>query len=61
MDDLLANVLEAYGGIDRWAHVHAITARLAIGGLINGTVTPAAEANQVPTRMSASLYRARVV
>ena len=32
MDDLLASVLEAYGGVDRWAHVQTITARLSIGG-----------------------------
>jgi DNA-binding CsgD family transcriptional regulator len=32
MDDLLASVLDAHGGIDRWARVHTITARLSIGG-----------------------------
>jgi hypothetical protein len=32
MGDLLASVLEAHGGVDRWARVHAITARLSIGG-----------------------------
>ena len=32
MDDLLASVLDAHGGVDRWARVHTITARLSIGG-----------------------------
>ena len=32
MDDLFANVLDAYGGVDRWAHVQTITTRLSIGG-----------------------------
>lgn len=32
MNDLLASVLDAYGGVDRWAHVQTITARLSIGG-----------------------------
>src|SRR6202165_5317942 len=32
MDDLLASVSEAYGGVDRWAHVQTITARLSIAG-----------------------------
>jgi hypothetical protein len=32
MADLLASVLDADGGADRWAHVHTITASLSIGG-----------------------------
>ena len=32
MNDLLARVLDAHGGVDRWASVHSITARLSIGG-----------------------------
>ena len=32
MDDLLASVLDSHGGVDRWARVHTITARLSIGG-----------------------------
>jgi hypothetical protein len=32
MKDLLASVLDAHGGVDRWAGVHALTARLSIGG-----------------------------
>jgi len=33
MDDhLLASVLDAHGGLDRWTRVHSITARLSIGG-----------------------------
>jgi hypothetical protein len=33
MDDhLLASVLDAHGGVDRWARVHSITARLSIRG-----------------------------
>src|SRR3989442_4435280 len=33
MDDrLLAGVLDAHGGVDRWARGHTITARLSIGG-----------------------------
>jgi len=32
MSDLLASVLDAHGGVDRWARVHTITARLSIGG-----------------------------
>ncbi|MDX6490377.1 MAG: hypothetical protein QOD43_622, partial [Gaiellaceae bacterium] len=30
--DLLASVLDAHGGLDRWARVDTITARLSIGG-----------------------------
>jgi hypothetical protein len=32
MIDLLASVLDAHGGVDRWTRVHTITARLSIGG-----------------------------
>jgi hypothetical protein len=32
MNDLLASVLDAHGGVDRRARVHALTARLSIGG-----------------------------
>ena len=32
MNDLLASVLDAHGGVERWARVHALTARLSIGG-----------------------------
>jgi hypothetical protein len=32
MIDLLASVLDAHGGVDRWARVHTITARISIGG-----------------------------
>jgi hypothetical protein len=32
MVDLLASVLDAHGGVDRWARVDTITARLSIGG-----------------------------
>jgi hypothetical protein len=32
MDDLLASVLDAHGGVDRWAGVQTITAHLSIGG-----------------------------
>jgi hypothetical protein len=32
MNDLLASVLDAHGGVARWARVHALTARLTIGG-----------------------------
>jgi hypothetical protein len=32
MVDLLASVLDAHGGLDRWARVDTITARLSIGG-----------------------------
>jgi hypothetical protein len=32
MNDLLVGVLDAHGGVDRWARVHTITAHLSIGG-----------------------------
>jgi hypothetical protein len=32
MNDLLLGVLDAHGGVDRWARVHTITAHLSIGG-----------------------------
>jgi hypothetical protein len=32
MTDLLASVLDAHGGVDRWARVHTITTSLSIGG-----------------------------
>jgi hypothetical protein len=32
MDELLAQVLEAHGGLDRWSHVTQITAHLRAGG-----------------------------
>src|ERR1700680_1612208 len=32
MNDLLASVLEAHGGVARWARVRTVTARLSIGG-----------------------------
>src|ERR1700730_9636015 len=32
MVDLLASVLDAHGGVDRWARVDTITARLSVGG-----------------------------
>jgi hypothetical protein len=32
MNDLLVGVLDAHGGVDRWAGVHTITAHLSIGG-----------------------------
>jgi hypothetical protein len=32
MDDLSASVLDAHGGVERWAGLHTITARLSIGG-----------------------------
>jgi hypothetical protein len=32
MGDLLASVLEVHGGVDRWARVRTVTARLSIGG-----------------------------
>jgi hypothetical protein len=32
MNDLLVGVLDAHGGVGRWARVHTITVRLSIGG-----------------------------
>src|ERR1700738_5120187 len=32
MNDLLASVLDAHGGVDRWARVQTVTVRLSIGG-----------------------------
>jgi hypothetical protein len=32
VNDLLVDVLDAHGGVDRWARVHTITAHLSIGG-----------------------------
>jgi hypothetical protein len=32
MNDLLVSVVDAHGGVDRWARIHTITAHLSIGG-----------------------------
>jgi hypothetical protein len=32
MDGLLARVIDAHGGLDRWSEVNRVTARLTIGG-----------------------------
>ena len=32
MDELLARVLDAHGGLERWSGLEALTARLSVGG-----------------------------
>jgi hypothetical protein len=32
MDDLLAQVIDAHGGLDRWSRRTGMTARMTIGG-----------------------------
>src|ERR1700737_1346572 len=32
MDELLARVLDAHGGLERWSSLEALTARLSVGG-----------------------------
>jgi hypothetical protein len=32
MDELLAEVIDAHGGLDRWSRITGMTARMTIGG-----------------------------